>query len=58
MPTTTDKLKRKADCVHWPWVQAIRSYIREQSPEELRTQMGAGAADIAEVVPEVRELFS
>ena len=40
---------------YWPWVQAIRSYIREQSPEELRAQMGAGAADIAEVVPEVRE---
>ena len=39
----------------WPWLQAIRSYIRQQSPEELRTQMGAGAADIAEVVPEVRE---
>ena len=36
-------------------VGAIRSYIREQSPEELRTQRGAGAADIAEVVPEVRE---
>ena len=40
---------------YWPWVQAVRTYIREHSPEELRTQMGAGAADIAEVVPEVRE---
>ena len=41
----------------WPWLQAIRTYIRDQSPDELRSQMGAGAADIAEVVPEVRELL-
>ena len=40
---------------YWPWVQAIRSYVREREPEELRSEMGAGAADIAEVVSEVRE---
>jgi serine/threonine protein kinase len=40
---------------YWPWVQAIRSYVRERDPEQLRSEMGAGAADIAEVVSEVRE---
>ena len=40
---------------YWPWVQAIRSYVRECAPERLRSEMGAGAAEIAEVVPDVRE---
>ena len=40
---------------YWPWVQAIRSYVRDIDPEQLRSDMGAGAADIAEVVSDVRE---
>ena len=40
---------------YWPWVQAIRSYVRERDPDELRSEMGAGAADIAEIVSDVRE---
>ena len=40
---------------YWPWVQAIRSYVRERDPEQLNSEMGAGAADIAEVVSDVRE---
>ncbi len=40
---------------YWPWVQAIRSYVRDIDPEQLRSEMGAGAADIAEVVSDVRE---
>ena len=40
---------------YWPWVQAIRSYVRERDPEQLRSEMGPGAADIAEIVSEVRE---
>ena len=39
----------------WPWVQAIRSYVREREPEQLRSEMGAGAADIAEVESDVKE---
>ena len=38
-----------------PWVQAIRSYVREQDPQELRSVMGAGAADIAEIVSDITE---
>mgnify|MGYP000483450699 CR=1 FL=1 len=40
---------------YWPWVQAIRSYIREKDPEELRSEMGAGAQHIAEIISEVLE---
>jgi tetratricopeptide (TPR) repeat protein len=40
---------------YWPWVQAIRSYVRDIDPDQLRSDMGAGAADIAEVVSDVRE---
>jgi DNA-binding CsgD family transcriptional regulator len=38
----------------WPWVQPIRSYIQQRDAEQLRPEMGPGAADIAEVVSEVR----
>jgi tetratricopeptide (TPR) repeat protein len=40
---------------YWPWVQAIRSYVRERDPQHLRSEMGAGAADIAEIVSDVKE---
>lgn len=41
----------------WPWVQAIRSYVREREPEQLRSDMGAGLSVIAEIVPDVSELL-
>jgi class 3 adenylate cyclase len=40
---------------YWPWVQLVRSYVFDRDPKELMSEMGPGAADIAEVVPEVRE---
>ena len=40
---------------YWPWVQAIRSYVRDVDPEQLRSEMGAGAADIGQVVSDVRD---
>ena len=40
---------------YWPWVQAIRSYVRERDPDQLRSEMGAAAADIAEVVSDVKD---
>ena len=39
---------------YWPWVQAIRSYVRDRDPQELSSVMGAGAADIAEIVSDVK----
>ena len=37
----------------WPWVQAIRSYVQREDPAHLKSVMGAGAADIGELVPDV-----
>ncbi len=42
---------------YWPWVQAIRTYLKEVGPETVREQMGVGAAEIAQMIPEVAELF-
>jgi DNA-binding NarL/FixJ family response regulator len=39
----------------WPWVQVVRAYVEGSDPAVLRREMGAGAADIAQVVPAVRE---
>ena len=38
---------------YWPWVQAIRSYVQPRTTEQLHADMGPGAADIAEIVPEI-----
>ena len=38
---------------YWPWVQPVRTSIQQKTPEMLRREMGAGAADIAELIPEV-----
>ena len=40
---------------YWLWVQIIRAYVRERDVAQLRAEMGAGAADIAVMVPEVRD---
>jgi predicted ATPase len=41
----------------WPWVQVVRAYVQLQAgdPGELRRELGAGAADIAQLVPAVRD---
>ena len=39
----------------WPWVQLIRSYIHNRDPQALLSEMGPGAAAIAQVVSELRE---
>ena len=40
---------------YWPWVQPLRSYIQSKDPEQLRSEMGPGAASIAGIISEVRE---
>lgn len=42
---------------YWPWVQSIRSYLRGLDHDTIRQQMGPGAADIAQMMPEVRDVF-
>jgi class 3 adenylate cyclase len=40
---------------YWPWVQAVRSYARDADPVALAWQLGAGAAEVAQLIPEVAE---
>jgi tetratricopeptide (TPR) repeat protein len=39
----------------WPWVQMVRAYIQGRKAPHLNSVMGPGAADIAQIVSEVRE---
>ena len=40
---------------YWPWVQPLRGYIQQKNPNQLLSEMGAGASDIAEIIPELRK---
>jgi DNA-binding SARP family transcriptional activator len=40
---------------YWPWVQSLRAFARDADPVALRAQLGSGAADLAQIVPELRE---
>jgi DNA-binding SARP family transcriptional activator len=42
---------------YWPWVQSLRSYLREVSPDLRRAQLGPGAPDVAQMLPELRDVF-
>jgi DNA-binding CsgD family transcriptional regulator len=40
---------------YWPWVQVIRAYARDHSSEQLRQELGFGAADVAQIAAEIGE---
>jgi DNA-binding SARP family transcriptional activator len=42
---------------YWPWVQALRTYVRESAPELMRAELGTGAVELAQILPELRELY-
>jgi DNA-binding SARP family transcriptional activator len=42
---------------YWPWMQLLRAYVRQSDAAALEAQLGAGAADLAQLVPELRERF-
>ena len=42
---------------YWPWVQALRAYIHDCRQELLQAQLGPGAAELAQLLPELRELI-
>src|SRR5581483_2542294 len=42
---------------YWPWTQSLRGYVRRSAPGAVRRQLGAGAADVAQIVPDLQELF-
>jgi DNA-binding SARP family transcriptional activator len=42
---------------YWPWVQALRTYIRDGDENRIRGELEPHAADIAQMLPELNELF-
>ena len=40
---------------YWPWLQSLLPYIQQQSPEQLQAEVGPGAADIGDILSEMRE---
>ena len=42
---------------YWPWVQSLRTFVEQSEPEALRGQLAGGAVDLAQLVPELRQLF-
>lgn len=43
---------------YWPWVQVLRGCLADADDEALTADLGPGAADIAQLVPELRGRFS
>ena len=43
---------------YWPWTQALRNYVRRSDPRVLRAHLGSGAADLANVVPDIRAVLT
>jgi DNA-binding SARP family transcriptional activator len=42
---------------YWPWVQSLRAYVRETDPETLLRELGSDAADLSQILPELREIL-
>ena len=42
---------------YWPWAQALRAYIRDGDKQQVRHELGAGAPDVAQMLPELHQLF-
>jgi len=42
---------------YWPWVQAMRTYVRDCDPVLLRNQLSQGASDLAQILPELNEFY-
>ena len=42
---------------YWPWTQALRAYVRESDATALAAQLGAGAPELAQIVPDLRQRF-
>jgi DNA-binding SARP family transcriptional activator len=42
---------------YWPWVQSLRTYVRETDASVLHSWLGDGAADLVQILPGLREKF-
>jgi DNA-binding SARP family transcriptional activator len=42
---------------YWPWVEALRTYVRNIDREALKADLGADASQLVQIVPELSELI-
>jgi hypothetical protein len=42
---------------YWPWVQVLRAYLRQTDDDVARRHLAPHAADLVQVLPELRDLF-
>ncbi len=42
---------------YWPWVQALRAHVRATDRDDLAEQLGAGAGQVAQMIPDVRAVL-
>ena len=42
---------------YWPWIQALRVYLRSTPIDDVRRDLGSGAVDMAHILPELRDVF-
>src|SRR4051812_10947436 len=42
---------------YWPWVQALRTHVDACDAATLRSQLGGAAGELAQILPELRELL-
>lgn len=42
---------------YWPWVQALNALLGRSDPQELRADLGAGASDVSELLPDLRDIL-
>ena len=38
---------------YWPWIQSLRAYIRGCDPEQVRSELAGGRAELATILPEL-----
>jgi DNA-binding SARP family transcriptional activator len=43
---------------YWPWVQSLRALVRSREAEQLSTELGAAAPDLARLLPEIGTLIA
>jgi DNA-binding SARP family transcriptional activator len=42
---------------YWPWTQSLRAYVRETDAAALGAELGAGASELVQIVPDLRQRF-
>jgi DNA-binding SARP family transcriptional activator len=42
---------------YWPWIQVLRALVADRDPLAVRTELGPRAADLVQLLPELRDVF-